>query len=89
MIIFFSNIESFDLYIFSGIKQETEAPSEKKVKNDVKDEVDSALDSKIEKQNKEYFKLRDTLQASTNKHDWLYILNANKQSKPDGNSEVK
>lgn len=59
------------------------------MKTEVKDEVDSALNSKIEKQNKEYFKLRDQLQAKTTKADWIHILNKNKQSIPDVNSEVK
>lgn len=58
------------------------------MKNEVKDEVDSALEKKIEKQNKEYFKLRDALEANTNKTIWMNILETNKQHVPAGNSEV-
>lgn len=58
----------------------------KKVK---KDDVDIELEKKIEKQNKEYFKLRDTLQAHTKKSIHLDILEANKQAVPEGHSEVR
>lgn len=57
----------------------------KKVK---KDDVDIELEKKIEKQNKEYFKLRDALEAHTKKSIHVDILEANKQAIPEGNSEV-
>lgn len=70
------------------MKQDPDAPSVKKLKSDVKDEVDSKLESTIEKQNKEYYKLRDSLQARTKKPEWVKILNANKQSVPQPTDEV-
>lgn len=57
----------------------------KKVK---KDDVDIELEKKIEKQNKEYFKLRDALEAHTKKSVHIDILEANKQAVPEGKSEV-
>lgn len=69
--------------ICRSIKQDPEAPSVKKVKSE-----DAELDKIIEKQNKEYYKLRDSLEAETTKGTWLAILNANKQYIPEGNSEV-
>lgn len=66
-----------------AIKQDPEAPSVKKLKSE-----DPELDKLIEKQNKEYFKLRDALQAQTNKHHWLSILRANEQNIPEGPSDV-
>lgn len=67
----------------SSIKADPDAPSVKKMKNEV-DENDKI----IEKQNKEYHKMRDTLKAGTQKSLWLSILSANKQSIPEGNAEV-
>lgn len=52
------------------------------------EDVDPELEKKIEKQNKEYFKLRDSLEAETKKPVHIAILEANKQSIPEGNSEV-
>lgn len=52
------------------------------------DEVDSALEAKIEKQNKDYYKLRDKLEAQTKKPVHIAILEANQQFIPEGNSEV-
>lgn len=49
---------------------------------------DDELDKLIEKQNKEYFKLRDALEAETTKPIRIEILRANKQTIPEGNSEV-
>lgn len=57
----------------------------KKIK---KDDVDIELEKKIEKQNKEYFKLRDALEANTKKAIHIGILEANKQAVPEGSSEV-
>lgn len=73
---------------FSAIKQDEDGPSVKKLKSEGVDEVDAALEKTIEKQNKEYFKLRDSLQMETNKSNWVGILLANKQHIPEGNSEV-
>lgn len=52
------------------------------------DEVDSALDAKIEKQNKDFYKLRDKLEKYTKKPVHISILEANRQAIPGGNSEV-
>lgn len=72
-------------HVYSAIKQDIDEPTVKKVK---KDDVDIELEKKIEKQNKEYFKLRDTLGANTKKPIHISILEANKQAVPEGNSEV-
>lgn len=52
------------------------------------DEVDSALDAKIEKQNKKFYELRDQLESQTKKPVHISILEANQQAIPEGNSEV-
>lgn len=71
--------------ICRAIKQDVDEPTVKKQKVD---EVDSALEKKIEKQNKEYYKLRDQLQSDTKKSVHISILEANQQAIPEGNSEV-
>ncbi|XP_055309208.1 poly [ADP-ribose] polymerase [Sitodiplosis mosellana] len=68
-----------------AIKQDVDEPSLKKQKVD---EVDSALEAKIEQQNKEYYKLRDKLESQTKKPVYIAILEANRQAIPEGNSEV-
>lgn len=68
-----------------AIKQDVEEPTVKKQKVD---EVDSALDAKIEKQNKDFYKLRDKLEKYTKKPVHISILEANRQAIPNGNSEV-
>lgn len=73
------------LRVYSAIKQDIDEPIVKKVK---KDDVDIELEKKIEEQNKEYFKLRDALEAHTTKRIHVDILKANKQAVPEGNSEV-
>lgn len=52
------------------------------------DENDDEIDGKIEKQNKDYYKLRDKLEGQTKRSIWMSILEANHQSIPEGNSEV-
>lgn len=52
------------------------------------DPEDAALEKTIETQNKEYFKLRDRLQAETTKAEHVAILEANRQTVPEGNAEV-
>lgn len=68
-----------------AIKQDVDTPSIKKQKFD---EVDSALEAKIEKQNKAYYELRDALENETKKPLRIAILEANRQAIPEGNSEV-
>lgn len=68
-----------------AIKQDADEPVVKKQKLD---EVDQALEAKIEKQTKEYYKLRDKLEAETKKAEHIAILEANQQAIPEGNSEV-
>lgn len=68
-----------------AIKQDADAPLVKKQKVD---EIDSALEAKIEKQNKDYYKLRDELESNTKKPLHIAILEANRQAIPAGNSEV-
>lgn len=53
------------------------------------EEVDSALEAKIEQQNKDYYKLRDKLATQTKKPVHIAILEANRQAIPEGNSEVR
>lgn len=53
------------------------------------EEVDTALESTIEKQTKEYYKLRDKLENNTKKAVHISILEANGQAIPGGNSEVR
>lgn len=75
------------LYIFiRAIKQDLD---EQLVKKQKIDEVDSSLDAKIEKQNREYYKLRDQLETQTKKPVHIAILEANRQAIPEGNSEVR
>lgn len=69
-----------------AIKQDLDEPLVKKQKID---EVDSALEAKIEQQNKEYYKLRDKLETQTKKPVHIAILEANRQAIPEGNSEVR
>lgn len=71
-------------FVYSAIKQDVDEPAVKKMKS----EENPELEKKIEKQNKEYFKLRDSLAAETTKPIHIAILEANKQSVPEGNSEV-
>lgn len=52
------------------------------------DEVDSALEAKIEKQNKDFYNLRDKLERKTKKAVQIAILEANQQAIPEGNTEV-
>lgn len=73
------------IVLASAIKQDVDEPSVKKPKAD---EVDSALESKIEKQNKKYYILRDELANQTKKPIHIAILEANQQAIPEGNSEV-
>lgn len=68
-----------------AIKQDVDAPVVKKQKID---EIDSALEAKIEQQSKEYYKLRDKLESQTKKTVHIAILEANRQAIPEGNSEV-
>lgn len=68
-----------------AIKQDIEEPSTKKPKMD---KADAEIDSKIEKQNKEFYKLRDKLESQTKKPVHISILEAMKQAIPEGNSEV-
>lgn len=70
---------------FRAIKQDADEPVVKKQKFD---EADNALEAKIEKQSKEYYILRDKLQAETKKPVHIAILEANQQAIPEGNSEV-
>lgn len=70
---------------FRAIKQDAEEPVVKKQKFD---EIDTALEAEIEKQSKEYYKLRDKLEAETKKPLQIAILEANQQAIPEGNSEV-
>lgn len=83
MVLSESVMKNVKIIFCSAIKQDPSAPSVKKMKSE-----DDELDKVIEKQNKEYFKLRDSLQASTTKPTWLGILRANKQNIPEGNAEV-
>lgn len=73
------------LFIGSAIKQDVDEPAVKKMKTE---EVDKELEKKIEKQNKEFFKLRDSLETATKKPIHIAILEANKQAIPEGNAEV-
>lgn len=68
-----------------AIKQDTDEPLAKKPKPD---KADKEIDDKIEKQNKEYYKLRDKLESQTKKSVQISILEAMKQAIPEGNSEV-
>lgn len=69
-----------------AIKQDIDEPSVKKPKID---KAETELDAKIEKQNKEYYKLRDTLEKETKKSIQISILEAMNQAIPEGNAEVK
>lgn len=71
---------------FRAIKQDVDAPLVKKPKVE---EIDSALEAKIEQQSKEYYKLRDELESQTKKSMHIAILEANRQAIPEGNSEVR
>lgn len=75
----------FFMFIFSAIKQDVDEPPEKKMKPN-KEDVE--LEKKMEKQNKEFFKLRDAIEAATKKSKQIEILEANKQAVPEGNAEV-
>lgn len=68
-----------------AIKQDVDEPPVKKPKLD---KADAELDAKIEKQNKEYYKLRDKLEKETKKTVHISILEAMNQTIPEGNSEV-
>lgn len=68
-----------------AIKQDIDEPSVKKQKID---KADAEIDAKIEKQNKEYYKLRDKLESQTKKPVQISILEAMNQAIPEGNSEV-
>lgn len=72
-------------FFVSAIKQDVDQPTVKKQKVD---EVDSALEAKIEKQNKAYYKVRDSLEKETTKAHRISILEENKQAIPEGTSEV-
>lgn len=68
-----------------AIKQDIDEPSVKKPKID---KADAEIDAKIEKQNKDYYKLRDKLESETKKPVHISILEAMNQAIPEGNSEV-
>lgn len=68
-----------------AIKQDIEEPTTKKPKMD---KADAEIDNKIEKQNKEFYKLRDKLESQTKKPVHISILEAMNQAIPEGNSEV-
>lgn len=65
--------------------EQTDEPAVKKQKVD---KADTELDAKMEKQNKEYYKLRDTLERETKKPLQISILEAMNQAIPEGNAEV-
>ena len=75
----------YTFVFISAIKQDVD---ELLVKKQKIDEVDEALEAKIEQQNKEYYELRDKLESQTNKPVQIAILKANQQAIPEGISEV-
>lgn len=52
-------------------------------------EADAAYQKQIEKQNRDYFDIRDKLNANTSKSDRVYILRAHNQFVPEDDTEVK